>query len=89
MPVQVISSEAIGTVNAKVVVECDNIEEALGTKAKEVAIMGAKNVGLFRAGISSTSGPYPVNAEGQDCTLSAQPGMKYRNDFNLSGGLGS
>lgn len=87
MPVTVVSSENSGIRNAKVTVECDSVEQALGTDAKTSAIMAAKNLGLFRPGISGSSGPYPVNENGEDATLEARPGMKYRNDFNISEGV--
>ena len=91
MPLTVIDAkcENLGTNSVKIVVEGDSIEEATSTKAKEAAIMGARSRGMFRAGISSSSGPYPVNERGEDCTLQAQPGMRYRNEYTLSGGLGA
>lgn len=91
MPLEVIQNECrlIGTNNAEVVVQGESVEEVLSTKAKEQAILGARNLGMFRSGISGSSGPYPVNEQGQDCTMQVQPGMKYRNKFNLSAGLGA
>lgn len=84
----VINTEMLGTNAVKVTVEGSGVEEVMSTAAKNAAIMGARQAGMFRAGISGQSGPYPVDAQGNDATLAVQPGMRYRNEFTLSGGLG-
>jgi hypothetical protein len=77
-----------GINEAKVLIEGDTFEETRSAQARTEAIIHARKLGLPRAGVSGESGPYPVDGEGNDCTLAAREGMRYRNEFRLSGGLG-
>jgi hypothetical protein len=89
MALKMVNSKLTGMYQGKVTLEGDTIEELMSTKAREEAIVqGRRALGMFRVGISGSSGPWPVDQDGEECIENVQPGMKYRNEFDLNAGLG-
>ena len=70
---------------AEFVVAGNNIEELLSAATSNSVIQKAAEAGLHRPGVSNTSGPYPVDAEGNtddDLMLGKRgPVAGYRRDF--------
>jgi len=70
---------------AEFVVAGDNVEELMHASTSNLVIKKAGEAGLHRPGISSSSGPYPVDAAGKtdDELLLGRRGpvAAYRRDF--------
>jgi hypothetical protein len=80
---------AINGPQATVTVESETYREVSDTAAKVVALNAARGF-LTRPGISGQSGPYPVDAEGNqlvDLTQGLPPGSRYRQDFTIQEGM--
>lgn len=74
---------------AKVTVEAPTSREVSDTAAKSAALQAARGF-LNKPGISSQSGPYPVNAEGEqlmDLSHGLPPDFRYRQDFEIQEGM--
>lgn len=75
---------------ATVVLQANSPEPLLSLQAREMAIKVAGELGLAGCGISSQSGTYPVDAEGNsndDVYMGRTPVAGYRQDFGLLRGL--
>jgi hypothetical protein len=72
---------------AEFVVAGNNIEELLSAATANSVIQKAAEAGLHRPGVSNTSGPYPVDAEGNtddELMLGKRgPVAGYRRDFTV------
>jgi hypothetical protein len=72
---------------AEFVVAGNNIEELLSAATSNSVIQKAAEAGLHRPGVSNTSGPYPVDAEGNtddELMLGKRgPVAGYRRDFTV------
>ena len=70
---------------AEFTVSGKSIEELMSAATSNVVLQKAAEAGLNRPGVSSASGPYPVDAEGKtdDALLLGQRGpvAGYRRDF--------
>lgn len=70
---------------AEFVVAGNNIEELLSAATSNSVLQKAAEAGLHRPGVSSASGPYPVDADGRtddDLMLGKRgPVAGYRRDF--------
>lgn len=69
---------------ADFVVSGNNIEELLAASTSNIVIQKAAEAGLHRPGVSSASGPYPVDAEGKtddELLMGKRPVAGYRRDF--------
>ena len=70
---------------AEFVVASSSIEELLSASTANAVLQKAAEVGLNRPGVSSVSGPYPVDAEGKTddelMTSKRGPVAGYRRDF--------
>lgn len=70
---------------ADFVVSGNNIEELLSANTSNLVLQKAAAEGMHRPGVSSASGPYPVDAEGRtdDELLMGKRGpvAAYRRDF--------
>lgn len=70
---------------AEFVVEGNNIEELLSAQTSNVVLQKAGELGLNRPGVSSSTGAYPVDADGKtddDLLLGKRgPVSGYRRDF--------
>lgn len=75
----------ITTGRAEIVVSASGIEELMAASTAEIALQKAAAAGLHRPGVSSASGPYPVDADGKtddDLLLGKRgPVVGYRRDF--------
>jgi hypothetical protein len=81
----------ITTGRAEIVVSANGIEELLSSATAELALQKAAASGLNRPGVSSMSGPYPVDADGKtdDELLMGKRGpvVGYRRDFVILASL--
>jgi hypothetical protein len=70
---------------AELVVSSEGIEELLSAATAHMVLQKAAEAGLHRPGVSSSSGPYPVDSEGKtdDDLLMGKRGpvAGYRRDF--------
>ena len=70
---------------AEFIVTGNNIEELMAADTSHMVIKHASEQGLHRPGVSSASGPYPVDSEGKtdDELLLGKRGpvAAYRRDF--------
>lgn len=70
---------------AEFIVEGNNIEELMSADTSHAVIKKAAEAGMHRPGVSSASGPYPVDINGQtdDELLLGKRGpvANYRRDF--------
>lgn len=71
-----------------IVVEGDNVEEVTSVMSKKLAMEKAAELGFYRAGISNTSGAYPVDEEGKTYEDQNEQSLlgkiaAYRNDLYL------
>lgn len=70
---------------AEFVVSGDGVEELMKASAANVVLQKAAELGLHRPGVSSSSGPYPVDENGKtddDLLLGKRgPVAGYRRDF--------
>lgn len=70
---------------AEFIVEGGNVEELMDAAVSHMVIKKAGEEGLHRPGVSSASGPYPVDAHGNtdDALLLGKRGpvANYRRDF--------
>lgn len=70
---------------AEFVIGGDNIEELMHASASNLVLKKASELGLHRPGVSSSSGPYPVDEAGKtddDLLLGRRgPVAGYRRDF--------
>lgn len=75
----------VTTSRAEFTVFGTNIEELLASSTADMAVKKAAEHGLNRPGVSSSSGPYPVDADGKtddDLLLGKRgPVVGYRRDF--------
>jgi hypothetical protein len=71
-----------------VILQGDSIDEVTSLQAKQAALQDARQRGFVRPGIAGSTGPYPVDENGEDASGRVAPGMKYRNDYRVSMGLG-
>lgn len=74
----------VSTGRAEYVVSGTNIEELLSASTSNLVLQKAAEAGLNRPGVSTASGPYPVDREGKtdDELLSGKrPVAGYRRDF--------
>jgi hypothetical protein len=74
---------------ATVTVQGASSREVSNTDAKTMALQAARGF-LARPGISSQSGPYPVDAEGnelEDLRNGLPEGARFRQDFKLQEGM--
>jgi hypothetical protein len=78
---------SIANGRAEFVVAGNNIEELLSAATANSVIQKAAEAGLHRPGVSNTSGPYPVDAEGNtddELMLGKRgPVAGYRRDFTV------
>ena len=76
---------------AEFVVSGAGIEELMSAGTANVVLQKAAELGLHRPGVSSSSGPYPVDADGKtdDALLLGQRGpvAGYRRDFVILASL--
>jgi hypothetical protein len=76
---------------AEFVVSSNGIEELLSAATANVVLQKAAEAGLNRPGVSSASGPYPVDADGKtdDELLMGKRGpvAGYRRDFVILASL--
>lgn len=76
---------------AEMVVSADGIEELLSAATANMVLQKAAEVGLHRPGVSSASGPYPVDGDGKtdDELLMGKRGpvAGYRRDFVILASL--
>lgn len=76
---------------ADYVVKGDNISELMEAAAANLVLKTAAEAGLNKPGVSNTSGPYPVDADGQtddDLLLGKRgPIAGYQRDFVVLAGL--
>lgn len=72
---------------AEIVVASPSIEELLSAATANMVLQKAAELGLNRPGVSSASGPYPVDNEGKtdDELLAGKRGpvAGYRRDFTV------
>ena len=99
MPMEVVTADAAGKPltklnpdgrGATVVIQAESPEPLLALQARELAIKTAGELGLAGCGISSQSGTYPVDAEGNtsdDVYRGKTPVAGYRQEFSLLRGL--
>lgn len=70
---------------AEFVVSGDGVEELMKAETANTVLQKAAELGLHRPGVSSSSGPYPVDAAGKtddDLLLGKRgPVAGYRRDF--------
>ncbi len=69
---------------ADFVVSGNNIEELLAASTSNIVIQKAAEAGLHRPGVSSASGPYPVDVDGKtddELLMGKRPVAGYRRDF--------
>jgi hypothetical protein len=76
---------------AEIIVSADGIEELLSAATANMVLQKAAEAGLNRPGVSSASGPYPVDGEGKtdDELLMGKRGpvAGYRRDFVILASL--
>lgn len=76
---------------AEIVVSADGIEELLSAATANTVLQKAAEAGLHRPGVSSASGPYPVDADGKtdnDLLMGKRgPVAGYRRDFVILASL--
>lgn len=75
---------------AEFVVSGQGIEELLSANTSNLVLQKAAEVGLNRPGVSSVSGPYPVDADGKtddDLIMGKRPIAGYRRDFVILASL--
>ena len=69
---------------AEFVVSGTSIEELLAANTSHAVLQKAAEAGLNRPGVSSVSGPYPVDRDGKtddDLMAGRRPVAGYRRDF--------
>ena len=69
---------------AEIIVSSNSIEELLSPATANLVLQKAADAGLARPGVSNTSGPYPVDADGKtddDLLMGKRPVAGYRRDF--------
>jgi hypothetical protein len=74
---------------ATVTIQGKTSREVSETDAKTMALQAARGF-LARPGISGQSGPYPVDADGnqlEDLTKGLPAGSHYRQDFTIQEGM--
>jgi len=74
---------------ATVTIQGNSSREVNDTNAKTMALQAARGF-LTRPGISGQSGPYPVDADGNqlvDLTKGLPEGFHYRQDFKIQEGM--
>jgi hypothetical protein len=72
-----------------VTVQGNTSREVSDADAKNMALQAARGF-LTRPGISGQSGPYPVDAEGnqlEDLTKGLPDGFRFRQDFSIQEGM--
>jgi hypothetical protein len=80
---------AVNGPKATVTVEAPTSREVSDTNAKTAALNASRGF-LTKPGISGQSGPYPVDAEGNqlvDLTKGLPDGFRYRQDFTIQEGM--
>lgn len=75
-----------------VTLESESIEELLSREASTIAVTKAASCGFPRVGINKTSGPFPVDKDGQsyeDWADQSRNGLihSYRNEIYLLGSI--
>lgn len=66
------------------VVSGNDIEELLSASTANLVLQKAAEAGMHRPGVSSASGPYPVDADGKtddELLMGKRPVAGYRRDF--------
>jgi hypothetical protein len=74
---------------AMVTVEADTSREVSDSVARTAALNAARGF-LTRPGIAGQSGPYPVDADGnqlEDLTKGLPEGFRYRQDYTIQEGM--
>jgi hypothetical protein len=74
---------------ATVTIQGDTPASVGNTEAKQMALNAARPF-LSKPGISSVSGPYPVDADGnqlEDPTKPRPEGFRFRQDFTIQEGM--
>jgi hypothetical protein len=69
---------------AEFVVSGNDIEELLAASTSNLVLQKAAEVGMHRPGVSTASGPYPVDSAGQtddELLMGKRPVAGYRRDF--------
>lgn len=69
---------------ADFVVSGNDIEELLSASTSNMVLQKAAEAGMHRPGVSSASGPYPVDADGKtddELLMGKRPVAGYRRDF--------
>lgn len=78
-------ASVVSATRAEFTVASTSIDELLGGSTQHLVLQKAAELGLNRPGVSSASGPYPVDAEGKtdnDLLMSKRgPVAGYRRDF--------
>lgn len=86
---RIVETKDLGQSKVMVTVECDQQEGVTSLDARNMAQSEAGKT-LSRPGVSTQSGPYPVDADGKsdDAVMTGQtPVAAYRQDFTFQGGL--
>jgi hypothetical protein len=69
---------------ADFVVSGNDIEELMAASTSNLVLQKAAEAGMHRPGVSSASGPYPVDAAGKtddELMMGKRPVAGYRRDF--------
>ncbi len=83
-------SHDLGDRQGIVIIAGDDMEETMGTAAKQLALKTAAAQGISRPGISGAATPYPVDEDGESSTelvLGKGTVAGYRIDFPVTGAL--
>ena len=83
-------SHEIGDRQGTVTIAGDDMEEVMGTQARQLALKTAASQGISRPGISGSASPYPVDAEGKindDLVMGKGVVAGYQIDFPITGAL--